>query len=73
MVNGRKGSTDGVDCVDFRGWWRSCAALRMRDSRDTVGILTLRGYHLTVSHIWDELVEGIHMRCHLQCSIVGPM
>ena len=36
----------------------------MRDSLETVGILTLCGYYFTLLHMRDEMVEEVHMRWH---------
>ena len=62
MVDESMGSRPGVELVDLREAWRSYVALMMRDSREAVGILTFWGYHLTVSHMQDELMEGLQMR-----------
>ena len=56
------GSRPGASLVDFRAECRSYAALRMRNSLETVAIFTSWEYHLTVSHMRDKVVDGVHMR-----------
>ena len=64
VVDCRSGGRSGSRFLDWMAWRRSSAAASIKLSRDAVGMRKLYGYHLKVSHILVELVDGVHILWH---------